>query len=96
MTVYHFLILLIATGVGGQSGQSAWFQAATYVVTQDALDEAPYRYAKFLDEGLRELEKKDFPMMSNGDPCGERYRIGPAQEHSRLTLLKNTIQVSGK
>ena len=86
-------ILIIGACAGNSGGQDNWFEAATYVVTQDALDEAPYRYAKFLDEGLKKLEQQDFPMISNGDPCDIRYRLGPAQERSKLTLLKDTIKV---
>ena len=75
--------------------QDGWFEAATYVVTQAALDEAPYRYAKFLDEGLRKLENEPFPMVSNGDPCAVRYRIGPARgEKVKLNLKRDTIKVS--
>ena len=87
--------LMILTGLTTIFAQEEnWFQAGTYVVTQEGLNEAPYRYAKFLDEGLRKIEQEDFPLLSNGDPCGFRYRIGPTVEKSKLRLDRNSIKVT--
>ena len=37
------------------------FEAGVYVLTQNALDEAPYRYASFLQHILRRMEKQRMP-----------------------------------
>ena len=51
MGSYALPLFLISLYTSQCLCQDGWFPAGAYVVTQDALDEAPYRYAKFLDEG---------------------------------------------
>ena len=42
------------------------FEAGVYVLTQNALDEAPYRYASFLQDILRRMEKQRMPAKQVG------------------------------
>ena len=39
------------------------FEAGVYVITQNALDEAPYRYGNFLQQILRRMEKQKMPQV---------------------------------
>ena len=39
------------------------FEAGVYVITQNALDEAPYRYGSFLQQILRRMEKQKMPQV---------------------------------
>jgi hypothetical protein len=99
---WFFLILglILALDLEKADGDDVWFQAASYVMTQEALDEAPYRYAKFLDDALRKIEAKEFPYFSNGDACGSlfhpalRYRVGTAGQGSRLRIVDNSLKVT--
>ena len=93
MGSHHILLVLLLMVGCDPSAQDNWFDAAAYIVTQDGLDEAPYRYAKFLDEALEKLQNEDFPLISNGNPCDFRHRIGPTVERSKLQLIKNSIKV---
>ena len=62
------------TGVVGEEGE---FMAGSFILTQRALDEAPYRYSSFLTQALEKMEMKDPPAKSDEQSCSVKYRIEP-------------------
>jgi len=56
------------------------FVAGTFILTQESLDEAPYRYAGVLRKALDRLETLDPPSRSDESRCSVRYKIVPSGE----------------
>ena len=73
-----FVTLL--TGVESQNGE---FVAGSFILTQKALSEAPYRYSKFLTTALEKMEMQDPPTKRDEENCNVRYRIEPSGTKTR-------------
>ena len=54
------------------------FIAGSFILTQNSLNEAPYRYAGVLRQVLDKVEKKDPPSQSDEENCSAKYRIKPS------------------
>ena len=68
-----FVTLL--TEADSQNGE---FVAGSFILTQKALSEAPYRYSKFLTTALEKMEMADPPTKRDEENCNVRYRIEPS------------------
>ena len=62
--------------------QNGDFIAGSFILTQKALSEAPYRYSRFLTSALERMEKVDPPSKRDEENCNVRYRIEPSGELS--------------
>ena len=60
--------------------QNGDFIAGSFILTQKALSEAPYRYSRFLTSALERMEKVDPPSKRDEENCKVRYRIEPSGE----------------
>ena len=56
------------------------FIAGSFILTQKALSEAPYRYSRFLTSALDRMEMVDPPSKRDEENCNVRYRIEPSGE----------------
>lgn len=54
------------------------FVAGSFILTQNSLNEAPYRHAGVLRKALDDVETKDPPSQSDERKCDVRYRIRPS------------------
>ena len=54
------------------------FVAGSFILTQKALSEAPYRYSRFLTKALDKMELVDPPSKRDEENCNVRYRIEPS------------------
>jgi hypothetical protein len=54
------------------------FMAGTFILTQQSLLEAPYRYAGILRDVLDRVEAKQPPSQSDEANCDVKYRIEPS------------------
>ena len=54
------------------------FVAGSFILTQNSLNEAPYRYAGVLRKVLDKVETKDPPSQSDEENCNAKYRIKPS------------------
>ena len=54
------------------------FIAGSFILTQKALSEAPYRYSRFLTSALDRMEMVDPPSKRDEENCNVRYRIEPS------------------
>ena len=54
------------------------FVAGSFILTQKALSEAPYRYSRFLTDALKRMELVDPPTRRDEENCNVRYRIEPS------------------
>ena len=54
------------------------FEAGSFILTQNSLNEAPYRYAGVLRKILDKVEQKDPPSQSDEENCNAKYRIKPS------------------
>ena len=73
------IILAIVTFVTrGAKCQTGEFVAGSFILTQKALSEAPYRYSKFLTTALEKMEMQDPPTKRDEENCNVRYRIEPS------------------
>ena len=66
---------VLALEEGGQEGE---FVAGSFILTQKALSEAPYRYSRFLTSALERMEAVDPPSKRDEENCNVRYRIEPS------------------
>ena len=60
--------------------QNGDFIAGSFILTQKALSEAPYRYSRFLTSALERMEQVDPPSKRDEEKCNVRYRIEPSGE----------------
>ena len=58
--------------------QDGQFVAGSFILTQKALSEAPYRYSRFLTDALKKMELVDPPSKRDEENCNVRYRIEPS------------------
>ena len=58
--------------------QDGQFVAGSFILTQKALSEAPYRYSRFLTDALQKMELVDPPSKRDEENCNVRYRIEPS------------------
>ena len=79
-----FLTVLLPVGdcVDGE------FVAGSFILTQKALSEAPYRYSRFLTKALEKMELVDPPSKRDEENCNVRYRIEPSGK-SRILYLSD-------
>ena len=82
----YLLTFLSATAFGGTGRTSVKnrgeFSAGTFILTQQSLLEAPYRYAGILRDVLDRVESKQPPSQSDEENCDVKYRIEPSGEIS--------------
>ncbi|CAM6054764.1 unnamed protein product [Sphagnum tenellum] len=71
------------------------FEAGSFIVTQDAVDEAPYRYREVIYQGLRRVEL-EMAKISFDDwgSCAISYRAYPSGERPLARLIDNTLKIS--
>ena len=62
--------------------QDGQFVAGSFILTQKALSEAPYRYSRFLTDALKKMELVDPPSKRDEENCNVRYRIEPSGKSS--------------
>ena len=62
--------------------QDGQFVAGSFILTQKALSEAPYRYSRFLTDALKKMELVDPPSKRDEENCNVRYRIEPSGTRS--------------
>jgi len=96
-------LVTLWTGVESQNGE---FVAGSFILTQKALSEAPYRYSKFLTTALEKMEMQDPPTKRDEENCNVRYRIEPSgrrhdinprRDSLKIKLLENnTVVISAK
>ena len=63
------------------------FVAGSFILTQKALNEAPYRYSRFLTEALERMELADPPTKRDEENCNVKYKIEPSGEETRLQMI---------
>ena len=76
------------TGVVGEEGE---FMAGSFILTQRALDEAPYRYSSFLTQALEKMEMKDPPTKEDKENCNVKYKIEPSGEGEPESPVTNGV-----
>ena len=70
-------VLAVGAGRKPLSGKGE-FMAGSFILTQQSLLEAPYRYAGILRDVLDRVEAKQPPEHSDEQNCNVRYRIEPS------------------
>ena len=80
VVILDCLTTFLTDHVIGQEKQSEQteFIAGSFILTQNSLNEAPYRYAGVLRQVLDKVEKKDPPSQSDEENCSAKYRIKPS------------------
>ena len=75
----------------GEGGREGEFVAGSFILTQKALNEAPYRYSRFLTEALERMELADPPTKKDEENCNVKYKIEPSGEEvpSLIGLFAN-------
>jgi hypothetical protein len=78
--VRHLLLLLLAGLANCRKPitKPGEFLAGSFILTQQSLHEAPYRYAGILRDVLDRVEAKQPPSQSDEDKCDVKYRIEPS------------------
>ena len=72
------LLTLLSLLVPAGDCQHGDFIAGSFILTQKALSEAPYRYSRFLTSALERMEAVDPPSKRDEENCNVRYRIEPS------------------
>ena len=67
--------------------QEGEFVAGSFILTQKALNEAPYRYSRFLTEALERMELADPPTKRDEENCNVKYKIEPSGEEIRFQMI---------
>jgi hypothetical protein len=100
------ILIAFVTFLTEASCQNGEFVAGSFILTQKALSEAPYRYSKFLTTALEKMELQDPPTKRDEENCNVRYRIEPSgrrhdinprRDSLKINLLENnTVVISAK
>ena len=72
------LLTLLTLNIPAGECQNGDFVAGSFILTQKALSEAPYRYSRFLTSALEKMELLDPPSKRDEENCAVRYRIEPS------------------
>ena len=83
--------VLLFLPVGECEKDGGDFVAGSFILTQKALSEAPYRYSRFLTEALEKMELMDPPSKRDEENCNVRYKIEPSGRsiHLRFYCLRS-------
>lgn len=76
--------------------QEGEFVAGSFILTQKALNEAPYRYSRFLTEALERMELADPPTKRDEENCNVKYKIEPSGETIRFQIMIELKKVMAK
>ena len=89
LTLVAALTTLTLTEVNGveESIREGEFVAGSFILTQKALNEAPYRYSRFLTEALERMELADPPTKRDEENCNVKYKIEPSGEEMRFQMI---------
>lgn len=89
LTLVAALTTLTLTEVNGveESIREGEFVAGSFILTQKALNEAPYRYSRFLTEALERMELADPPTKRDEENCNVKYKIEPSGEEMRFQII---------
>ena len=89
---YLWIASQCAVTFGGKSPPKkvGEFSAGSFILTQQSLHEAPYRYSGILRDVLDRVEARQPPSQSDEQNCDVRYRIEPSGE----TETKKPIQLT--
>ena len=68
------------------------FIAGSFILTQNSLNEAPYRYAGVLRKVLDKVERKDPPSQSDEENCSAKYRIKPSGKNLNSDFFPQLIR----
>ena len=94
MKIHPIVLFIFVTRLPEGSTQTDFFTAGVYTVTQEALDEAPERYGRFLLQILDEMQTVQVPLVEDWDNCNVRYRVGPANQNSSIQLITNSLKLT--
>ncbi len=86
---YLWIASQCAVTFGGKSPPKkvGEFSAGSFILTQQSLHEAPYRYSGILRDVLDRVEARQPPSQSDEQNCDVRYRIEPSGETETKKLL---------
>ena len=94
MNIHTIVLFIFVTRLPEGSTQTDFFTAGVYTVTQEALDEAPEKYGRFLLQILDEMQTVQVPPVEDWDNCNVRYRVGPAKQNSSIQLITNSLKLT--
>jgi hypothetical protein len=68
------------------------FKAASYIVTQQALDDAPDRYATFIQDAMNRIAAVPWPSESDGGHgCHVEWNINGPSAQKKLSIVPGTL-----
>ena len=70
------------------------FSFASYLLTQNALTDAPERYANFLDEFQSYVNSQTWSDYSDGSGCHDHIYIHTSEASQQITLNDNTLSIT--
>ncbi|KAJ3445953.1 hypothetical protein M0812_08488 [Anaeramoeba flamelloides] len=69
------------------------WHAATYILTQNAFNDAPQRYQTFVNEAIEYIEKAKLPDRHSGGGCHNTYDIYGSRATKKITLIPNSLSI---
>jgi hypothetical protein len=88
------LLLALCLAPGALAGSGGQFTAGSFILTQKALSEAPFRYSRFLTVALEKMELMDPPRKADEENCNVKYRIEPSGESWRRRPARPVCVIS--
>ena len=73
---------------------SYYFDVATYILTQSALDDGPNRYKTYVEKAEDKLNSMTFPRKSSYSGCGVNFAIYGDQATKSITFNENQLSIS--
>src|SRR5438132_9291984 len=90
---YIFLALSISSSIEIPNDGST-LQAAAYVMSQNALNDAPYRYANFIILALIEAQNYPVQDMIDVHSCKTSYWIYGSRSTKTFSIVPGTLQIN--
>ena len=89
-----FYVLIDSWASTCTNDSSYYFDVATFILTQSALDDGPNRYKTYVEEAEDDLNSMSWPRSSAYPGCGETYAIYGDQATKNITFTEDQLSIS--
>lgn len=90
--IFVFLILFCYFNFGFCQDPSV-LKAGTYVISQKAFDDMPYRYADFVLKAIQQINSYPLSDIIDKHSCKTSYWIWASQATKQITLVDNSLKI---
>lgn len=89
------LLVVVSIGVKPKTKEAAGdFSFGSYILTQNALTDAPERYIHFINEFMVLVNEEKWPDYSSGSDCHDTTKVLGSQATKTIDLVNNSLNAT--